>query len=279
MASGTTERALVLVPAFPQPRSRYEEIVGCAGITPEGRFVRLYPWRFRQLRPEQRFDSWDLIEYETEMPADDRRPETRYVDARSVRVLRRAGEMTQEQRLRLWEEKPCPSMTELRQANLMHATSLAVIRPDEGSVQLLVRRLKNQDGDRSLIDAYRQVALVEAPALARVEVELELSYRFTTQGQEHELKLHDWEAHATYCKYLRRYPGEVLSRLRQKYEQRVPARCLHLVVSTLKASPREFVIIGLLRHGTSLEDATGAAAAVPERQPRPALRLVELQQA
>jgi hypothetical protein len=259
MATGTTERALVLVPAFPQPRSRYEEAVGCAGLTPDGQFVRLYPWRFRQLRPEQRFACWDLIEYETEVPADDRRPETRYVDARSVRVVRRAEAMTHEQRMRLWADHPCPSMAELQQANLTHGTSLGVIRPDEGSLRLQVRPLTDVPQDRALQDAYRQVALVEAPALARQPVELELSYRFTSQGHEQELRILDWEAHATYLRYKRKTPQEALQRLQHKYEQRIPARYLHLVVSTLKASPLQFFIIGLLRHGASLEDVTRVA--------------------
>jgi hypothetical protein len=256
MASGTTERALVLVPAFPQPRSRYEETVGCAALTPEGRFVRLYPWRFRQLRPEQRFACWDLIEYQTEFPADDRRPETRYVDARSVRVLRRAEAMTPEQRMRLWEDHPCPSLSELQQANLTQGASLGVVRPDEGSLRLQLRALTPAPQDVALQEAYRQVALVEAPALARQPVELELSYRFTSQGHEHELRILDWEAHATYLRYKRKNPGDALQRLRHKYEQRIPARYLHLVVSTLKASPLQFFIIGLLRHGASLEEVT-----------------------
>jgi hypothetical protein len=254
MATGTTERALVLVPAFPQPRSRYEEVVGCAGLTPEGRFVRLYPWRFRQLRPEQRFACWDLIEYETDYPADDRRPETRYVDARSVRVVRRAEELTQEQRMRLWLDHPCPSMSELLQANLMQETSMGVIRPDDDSLRLQVRTMEGSAPDPAMQDAFRQVALVEAPAMARWQPEVELSYRFTSQGHEHELKIHDWEAHATCLRYKRKHGDEALDRLRHKYEQRLPARNLHLVVSTLKASPRQFVIVGMLRHGSTLEE-------------------------
>ena len=56
MAPAITERALVLVKAFPQPSQKYEETVCCAGITPAGQVVRLYPVRYRRLKPEQRFN-------------------------------------------------------------------------------------------------------------------------------------------------------------------------------------------------------------------------------
>ena len=274
MVPGTTECARVLVPAFAQPECRPDERVGCIALTPQGRLVRLYPWRFRDLRPEQRFACGDLIEYEAGAPTHDRRPETCPVDTRSVRVAQPAACLTPQQHLQLWAQTPCVPMADLQQAHLSEGTTLGVVRPDAGSLRLRLAPLDGSPGHRLLQEACRQVGRAMHPAPAQHPVELALSYRFTSDGHAHELRLLDWEAQATCLRYLRRHPdpGEARRQLQHKYEQRLPALDLRLVVSTLRDHAHEFAVVGLLCAGTSLEQATRAApvrrTAVPAT-PRP----------
>ena len=288
MVPGTTECARVLVPAFAQPECRPEERVGCIGLTPQGRLVRLYPWRFRDLRrrghspsgsqppwdgsaaAEQRFACGDLIEYEAGALASDRRPETCHVDTRSVRVAQAAAHLTPKQHLQLLAQTPCVPMAELQQAHLSEGTTLGVVRPDAGSLRLQLAPLDGSPGHRLLQEACRQVAHAMHPDLARYPVEVALSYRFTSEGHAHELRLLDGEAQATCLRYLGRHPdpGEARRQLRHKYEQRLPALDLRLVVSTLRDQAHEFAVVGLLCAGTSLEQATRAAPVRRARLPQ-----------
>lgn len=270
MAPGTTECAWVLVPAFAQPEYRHVELVGCIAITPQGQWVRLYPWRFRDLRPEQRFARGDLIEYETGTPGEDQRPETRYVDTRSVRVLRAATSLTPQQQLQLWGQAPCLPMADLQQAQLTEGTSLGMVRPDAGSLRLQLTPMDGSPRHRLLQDAFQQVGRAMHTALAQQRVEMALSYRFTSAGHAHELSLLEGHAQAACMRYLQRHadPAEARRQLRHKYEQRLPALDLRLVVSTLRDLSHEFAVVGLLCNGTSLEQATRAAPA--RRMPLPA---------
>lgn len=90
----TAKRVFILVKAYPQPSRAYQETVCCAGITETGEFVRLYPIRYRRLKPEARFERYDLVQVEGEKPRDDHRPESFHVDEdRSASFARAAVAM------------------------------------------------------------------------------------------------------------------------------------------------------------------------------------------
>lgn len=256
MSLPVRERAVILVKAFPQPSQKYEETVCCAGITPEGAFVRLYPIRYRHLRPEQQFDRWDIIEYQATRPTDDWRPESRHVDEESIAIVQRAVQLTDEARVRTWLPHISESLVALREENVATHKSLGVIRPDEGTVRFHHRRLNLATAeDRDLQAAFKQVSLLDDGPLASLPVEFEFSYRFECGGRRHDMKIHDWEVQAAYLSYKQRYGDHALEKLVDQYENRIPQRNLHLVMGTMKAHPRQFIIIGLLRSGVAPSDA------------------------
>jgi hypothetical protein len=56
------ERVLVTVKTYPHPSQKYDETVCTAGLALGlGRFIRLYPVRFRHLPYTQQFRKWDVI--------------------------------------------------------------------------------------------------------------------------------------------------------------------------------------------------------------------------
>jgi hypothetical protein len=261
MSLAFKERAIILVKAFPQPSQKYEETVCCAGITPEGAFVRLYPVRYRHLRPEQQFDRWDIIEYQATWPADDWRPESRHVDEESISIVQPRSHTSDEQRVRQWCAHISPSLVALKEENLATHKSLGVIRPDPGSIKFRHRPLDaGSEDDRQLQAAFKQVSLLDEGPLSRLPVEYDFSYRFTCAGHKHDMKIHDWEVQAAYLSYKQRYGEGALDELRKVYEETIPARNLHLVMGTMKAHPRQFIAIGLLRSGIDPVDATRQAS-------------------
>lgn len=263
MAQTGIERALVLVKAFPQPSQKYEETVCCAGINPQGEFVRLYPVRYRHLRTEQQFVRWDVIEYEKERSLGDPRPESRHISEDSIRVVQHAAQMPEDMRVGLWASHVSESLVGLKAANVANGASLGIVRPDLGSVKFRARKLQAGSAEaRQLASDFKQVSLIDANPLSELAVEFEFSYRFTSAGNKHDMKIHDWEVQAAYFAYKRRYGDAALGKLREEYEVNIPQRNLHLMMGTMLAHPRQFIVIGLLRSGISPEDARRQASLI-----------------
>lgn len=248
------ERALILVKAFPQPSQAYEETVCCAGITPQGGFVRLFPIRYRHLPKEKQFDRWDVIEYEADRPRNDPRPESRHVNEDTITIVQRRSQMPGEQRVRLWAPQVSRSMLHLKDDNLSTERSLGIIRPDDGSIKFRAKRLPAEEG-RAQRAAFKQVSLISGDQLPELAVEYEFSYRFTCAGIKHDMLIHDWEIQATYFNWTRLYGSEALEKLRQMYEQELPQQNLHFVMGTMHGHRRTFIIIGLLRSTVAPTDA------------------------
>jgi hypothetical protein len=241
------ERALVLVKAFPQPSQTYEETVCCAGLTPDGSFVRLFPIRFRHLPKERQFTRWDVIEYEADRPRNDSRPESRHVNEDSIRIVQRGAQMTEDQRVQLWAPHVSSSMAALKEENLATERSLGIIKPDPGSIRFRAKRLPLEKGAARRAE-FKQVSLITGDLLPELAVDYEFSYGFTCAGGQHNMIIQDWEVQAAYFNWKHRYgEADLLERVRRKYERELPAQNLHFVMGTMAGHRRTFIIIGLLR--------------------------------
>jgi hypothetical protein len=249
------ERALVLVKAFPQPSQTYEETVCCAGLTPDGSFVRLFPIRFRHLPKDKQFARWDVIEYKADRPRADSRPESRHVSEDSIRIVQRGTQMAEAQRAELWAPHVSTSMAALKELNITTEQSLGIIRPDPGSLKFRARKLNANEGATRHAEL-KQVSFITGDFLPELSVDYEFCYRFTCAGAKHEMIIQDWEVQAAYFHWKHKYgEEEVLERLRRMYELELPAQNLHFVMGTMAGHRRTFIIIGLLRSMISPEDA------------------------
>ena len=117
--------------------------------------------------------------------------------------------------------------------------------------------------DRELQDAFRQISLLDSDPLPELTIDYKFEYRFTCDGQKHEMKIHDWEVQAAYHHFKRRYGNGALEMLKAEYQTNIPARHLHLVMGTMKAHPRQFIIIGLLRSNLNPADALRQPTLLP----------------
>jgi hypothetical protein len=57
-----------------------------------------------------------------------------------------------------------------------------------------------------------------------------------------------------YRQYKHRYGNAALEHLQRMYGETIPARNLHLIMGTMLAHPRTFIVIGLLRSGLDPEE-------------------------
>lgn len=209
-SSGNQKRVWILVKAFPQLSQRYEETVCCAGITEDGRqLLRLFPIRYRRLKPTQQFKRYDFVSLETFRPTSDHRPESMRVVEDSIAILPRKSPPPHE-RPKLWLPFITESLEALQADNIQNGRSLGIVRPDPASVRFTWKPVpESSEDERENLQRSRQTMLLEEE-LPPLQHDFAFFYTFTTGHKKHRCQILDWEVQATYYYYSKRYGDTAL---------------------------------------------------------------------
>ena len=254
-------RARVLVKAYPQPSEQYGETVCVAAITEDGsRLLRLYPVRFRNLDPEQRFKRFDLIEANAWQDSRDGRPESYKVIEDSLKLLPDSRRLSTAEKVRLWYPHVSPTIADLRCRNVEQKISLGIVRPEPESVRFSWERIEdvgNQEREE-VATLYKQQSLIESELKPLPTPEYAFRYRFRSGEDKPFMKIHDWEVQATFHNYRRVYGSTdiALDKMLEQYQEKMPQQNLHFIMGTMKRRPRQFIIIGVLRTTEDVKAAT-----------------------
>jgi hypothetical protein len=241
----------ILVKAFPQPSTKHEETVCCAGINEDtGELLRLFPIRYRRLDKSDQFDRFDQVEM-TITKASDPRPESYRVDEGSIHVTSSGKQLDDAARVRLWAPHIAPSLKILTAENQDTNRSLGIIKPDPGSLKFRIKEAAKSDKEDQEIAnlLYEQTSLLEDPLKPLGKPTFSFAYHYTCDGHPHKHQIHDWEVQAAFINYKRRYKteDEALKMMQQEYGQNIPQHNLHFIMGTMASHPRTFIVIGLLR--------------------------------
>ena len=250
MPPATTRRVRILVKAYPQPSTKYEETVCCAGIDEETReLLRLFPIRYRRLAPPNRFDRFDQVEMTMTKASSDPRPESFHVNEDSIRLTETSSKLSPRSKVQLWAPFVAESLTALQDEYQATKRSLGIIRPDPGSVTFKAKQIKDANTeDQDLThQVFQQASLLEDSLKPLQKPEYSFAYSFTSASKPHTYQIHDWEVQAAYFNFRRKYGDEALSHLVDMYENTIPHHNLHLIMGTMQKRPWQFIIIGLLR--------------------------------
>jgi len=126
-------RLLVTCKTYPQPSVRHQETVCTAGITEDGRWIRLYPMRFRYWEEKQQYRLYDWIELRARKRPDnkDKRKES-YEPAGEITVADHVGTGDNwAERKRLILPHARRSVEELLDVYGRDGESLGIIKPAE----------------------------------------------------------------------------------------------------------------------------------------------------
>jgi hypothetical protein len=162
--------------------------------------------------------------------------------------------LTDEAKVRLWQPFIAPSLKQLYADNRATNRSLGIIKPDPGSIKFTVKPAKDAGpADLEVAEQVRQMqqsSFLEDPLTPLEKPEFAFEYQFTSAAHPHgPMMIHDWEVQEAYRQYKRRYSTDAPDHLKRMYGETIPARNLHLIMGTMLAHPRTFIIIGLLRSG------------------------------
>jgi hypothetical protein len=207
--------------------------------------------RFRHLEASKRFGRFDWLQIEMTKAQEDSRPESFKLKEDSIVVRKRADYSTPEENARVWLPAVSQSIAALEDQQRANGTSLGIVRPEPSSVRFkhqTIARAPAEDQETTRM-VHQQASLLE-PALKQLPApEYVFRYEFVCDGKEHEMQLHDWEVQATYHAFKKSYGStdRALAMMTDFYQEKAPARNLHLIMGTMQKRPYQFICIGVLR--------------------------------
>ena len=126
-------KVFITVKTYPIPSAKYDELVGTAGVTETGDFVRFYPINFRDLPFSQQYKKYQWIEIIAEKhQGRDARKESYRPESDSIQILGepiKSNPGNWSERARFALEKKAYSMEELHDRQQEDRTSLGVFKP------------------------------------------------------------------------------------------------------------------------------------------------------
>jgi hypothetical protein len=233
----------ILVKALPQPSKRYGETVCCAGVTPDGRWKRLFPIRFRHLSGSNSFKRWDQVRFRYSKPRQDKREESCRVHEESIEIV---GELPKIERARALDPLVIPSVADAAR----RGQSLALIRPR--NTRFTYKRKSTEalvEEREAYANAARQGSLLDKELESLEPSPYEFKFRFRDGEAEHTYTNGDWEAHAMFYGGRRRGNSdiEVLQWMDHVFNEEYPRRGMAFAVGNQAKRPQVWQLLGVLR--------------------------------
>ena len=189
---------------YPLPSRGYQELVCTAGVTEDGKWVRLYPIDYRYRPLHQKFQKYQWIEVEVaeQGAKNDRRKESRKPFLDSIRPL---GEKLDTKnnwaaRREIIDKLPVYTVNKLRTLYEEDKTSLGIVRP------IRIIDLKIEDSDQEWKPEWQQVLNQfklfgpQPKPLAKIPFKFSYVFECEDSSKPHNAMIEDWELGVLYLK-------------------------------------------------------------------------------
>jgi len=203
-------KILITVKAYPALSRKYDETVCTAGITEEGKWIRLYPIPYRQLDYDKQFRKYEWVELDVERNKSDFRPETYrpkniFLEDMVSHGLIEADKGIWKERRKYVLKKVYKNLTKLitDAKNKNVCTSLAVFKPEK-IIDFLYEKtkrewekekvafIKSKKLQLNLFDNQDKDDITEFELVDKVPYKF--SFRFKDdENRESTLMIEDWE--------------------------------------------------------------------------------------
>jgi len=244
------KKALIVVRTYPTPARKGVEVSCTAGVTDDGKWLRLFPVPYRLLEEDKRFKKYQWIEVEAEK-AGDPRPESHKIRPQSIRIV---GEILSTERA--WRDRKeileplgghCLCCLK-RQRDNYGSPTLGFIKPRQVK-RLILKRQSGRWTDAQMAALRQGNLFEEAPAEELEKIPFSFLYEFACDHSEckgHKLSCTDWEMGESWRKWKVEYGKNWEAAFREKFEkQMIEEKDLHFFVGTVNAHPAEWIIVGL----------------------------------
>lgn len=272
MAS-VVERVLILCKTYPSPSAKYAETSCVAGLTSDGRLVRLFPVPFRLVADDQQFRKWQWIDVRLEKSRDDHRPESHKIFVDTIvcdSEPMKAGKRGWPTRMELLARQPVfTDFASMERARQTAGTTLALFRP-ERITALEIKATKNTDWTpeerAKLLQMQRQNSLFDAEEDQRQarlleKIPFDFYYRYEcgpgSEVKSGRAKLVDWEVCALYRNARRQHGNQWEASFRDKLERDLLSKDLMLLMGTIHRFPDQWLAVSLIYPPRPQSEAPG----------------------
>jgi hypothetical protein len=236
-----SSRVVVLVKAMPNPSQKYGETVCCAGVTPGGKWKRLYPVRFRQMNTK--FKRWNWVNFRYRRPHGDTRLESCHVFEDTLSI---DGELKSElERAKLLNPLVSPSTDDAAERGL----SLTLVRPSQARFHYKKKGQAVMDAERAGYErVLRQTSFLDEELDALEPTPYAFAFAFEDTAGKHVNRCCDWETSAAFWNLRNSYGEEAaLRRLTETYNEKYPSKGVVFAMGTVKARPKQWLLLGIIR--------------------------------
>lgn len=247
----TKKTVLITVRTYPVPSKTSIEVSCTAGITDDGKWIRLFPVPYRFLDQDKRFRKYQHIEATVAKAQSDIRPESYKIDIDSIRIL--SDPIATNNCWKQRKAKVFPLLSNslcwlYEQRNRNREPTLGFFKPK--SITSLRVDPTTSNWTEAELASLRQYPLFGDTSQTQLEkLPYIFSYEFRCDSpgcSGHTLSCTDWEMGASYRSWKYKYGANWESKFRDKYEtEMIFAKDTHFFVGTVRAHPDAWIIVGL----------------------------------
>lgn len=242
---------LIVVRTYPTPAKKSVEVSCTAGLTSDGKWIRLFPVPYRFLEDNQHFHKYQWIEVCVHKATSDTRPESYKIVAESVKV--RSSPIPTTDNWKARKELILPHSSHClcclkRERDANGAPTLGIFRPKV--IHCLTIDEDESEWTTEQLSSLRQQDLFGKSAKAELEkVPHQFRYEFQCDHEDcsgHAITCTDWEMGQAWRRWKQQYGQEWEAKFRQRFEGDMLNRFdTHFIVGTIHGHPQTWIIIGL----------------------------------
>ena len=245
---------LIMVKTYPNPSSKYIETCCTAGITADGRPIRLYPIPFRQLSGNIRYKKWQWITAPVAKSDSDSRKESYKIDFSQIHPGEVLDSSNQWSRRIPWIEK-LPRYYDLdllSEDGENGLCSLAYMKVDSLDKFIISKAPKSKytkeelaklaGKSRDLFSDHEDLMEIQQ---VLEKIPYDFYYHFTINGKQQHAKIIDWEICQLFRNCQRDYGEQWESKMRAKYFEQFKNFTLYLIMGNQNRFRKQFMIIGV----------------------------------
>jgi len=250
-------KLLIVVKTYPTLTTNYEESVCTAGITEEGKWIRIYPVQFRKLNYSKQYKKYDWVEIDIERHHQDFRPESYRplrIDA-GIEILNSIDTKNKWQARKEFVLKNVYDdfdnlIKEAKEENLWK--SIAVFKPYKFK-DFIITEYDNKTWDKKKLDKLKQLKIFEEQIKPVDKIPYKFVYIFEDiKKKVHRLMAEDWELYEFFRKSEAKFRTrkELYDYVKKRFfDELALKRDLYFILGTTRIhhikSKNPFIIIGL----------------------------------
>ena len=256
---------LIIVKTYPHISTKYIEVVCTAGVNRSGKWRRIYPVPFRQLKAKSKYKKFQWIKVKLARATEDRRPESYKLLSEDIEIL---GDPLSTHNM--WAERRYDFLDGVR---MYKSVNMAIKEAHNDEVSLVAFQpsrwcaFSSEEDDREwdkgkiavLNRMKKQMPLFSRNIAEEFKLAKKLPYKFyykfkDSEGKISKLVIRDWEIGMLYLNCQKRGKKEAIQKVRLKYwEQYIKSgrySPILILGTTLefhnKRAPNPFVIVSVL---------------------------------